>query len=107
MRTVILLSVLLASAASAADKPNILFVMSDQHNAHFMGVAGHATVKTPTLDAMAKDGTYFPNAFCQTAQCCPSRYTVFTGRYARSHGRPSRSKPTAVPLGDVCVDRSQ
>ena len=60
--------------------------MSDQHNAHFMGVAGHAAVKTPTLDAMAKDGTYFPNAFCQTAQCCPARYTLFTGRYARSHG---------------------
>ncbi|TWU40388.1 sulfatase family protein [Novipirellula artificiosorum] len=86
MRTILLMVVLFASSVSAADKPNVLFVMSDQHNAHFMGVAGHAAVKTPTLDAMAKDGTYFPNAFCQTAQCCPARYTLFTGRYARSHG---------------------
>jgi arylsulfatase A-like enzyme len=54
MRTAMLLTVLFASAARAADRPNILFVMSDQHNAHFMGVAGHAAVKTPTLDAMTR-----------------------------------------------------
>ncbi|MFT4540514.1 MAG: arylsulfatase A-like enzyme [Planctomycetota bacterium] len=60
--------------------------MDDQHNAHAMSCAGHKLVETPNIDRLAKEGTRFPAAFTQAGQCCPSRYTTWTGRYPRSHG---------------------
>lgn len=65
---------------------NVLFIMSDQHSAHALGCYGNSEIKTPRLDKLARQGVRFENAFCQTAQCCPSRFTIWTGRYAHSHG---------------------
>jgi choline-sulfatase len=78
--------VLAEPGASGEERCNILFIMSDQHNAHALGCYGNSEVRTPNLDRLAKEGVRFENAFCQTGQCCPSRYTIFTGRYAHSHG---------------------
>ena len=69
-----------------ANKLNVLFIMSDQHNVRAMGCSGNLEVKTPNLDRLAAGGVRFANAVCQTGQCCPSRTTIFTGRYAHSHG---------------------
>ena len=91
-----------ASAASAADSPvNVLFIISDQHNVRAMGCSGNPEVKTPVLDQLAADGVRFSNAFCQTGQCCPSRYTIWTGRYAHSHGCRWNNVPE--PLEEVTV----
>ncbi len=68
------------------DKPNVLFIMSDQHNALALGCYGNTEISTPNLDRIAKNGVRFENAFCTTAQCVPSRYSIWTGRYARSTG---------------------
>lgn len=65
---------------------NILFIMSDQHNARAMGCYGSPDVKTPNLDKLAADGVLFERAFCQTPRCSPSRATILSGRYAHSHG---------------------
>jgi len=65
---------------------NILFIMTDQHNVHALGCYGSQEVQTPNMDRLAREGTLFERAFCQTGQCCPSRYSIWTGRYARSHG---------------------
>lgn len=65
---------------------NILFIMTDQHNVHALGCYGSTEVKTPNMDRLAREGVLFENAFCQTGQCCPSRYSIWTGRHARSHG---------------------
>ena len=46
-------------------KPNLLFIMSDQHNAKCLGVDGHQVVKTPNLDKLANRGVYFKQAYCQ------------------------------------------
>jgi arylsulfatase A-like enzyme len=70
----------------AHSKRNVLFIMSDQHNAHALGCYGNAQIETPHLDHLATQGVVFDRAFCQTGQCCPSRYSIWTGRYARSHG---------------------
>jgi len=67
-------------------KPNVLFIMSDQHNANALSCYGNAEISTPNLDRIAKQGVRFQNAFCQTGQCVPSRYSIWTGRYARSTG---------------------
>jgi arylsulfatase A-like enzyme len=65
---------------------NILFVMTDQHNVHALGCYGSKEVKTPNMDRLAREGALFEQAFCQTGQCCPARYSIWTGRYARTHG---------------------
>ena len=69
-----------------ANKLNVLFIMSDQHNVRAMGCSGNLEIKTPNLDKLAAGAVRFANAFCQTGQCCPSRATILTGRYAHSHG---------------------
>ena len=73
-------------AASEKRPPNILLLYSDQHNARVLGCAGHPDVKTPHLDQLAARGVRFERSYCQNAVCCPSRTTLLTGLYSRSHG---------------------
>ncbi|HIK92163.1 MAG TPA: acetylglucosamine-6-sulfatase, partial [Planctomycetes bacterium] len=75
--------------ASAADRPNILFIMSDDHTAQAVGA--FATLlkplnPTPTIDALAAEGICFDNAFCTNAICTPSRACVITGQYDHING---------------------
>ncbi len=78
------------SAATAADqKPNIIYIMSDDHAAHAIGAYGSrlaALNPTPTLDRLAKEGILFENAFCTNSICSPSRACVLTGQYAHTNG---------------------
>lgn len=69
-----------------SSKPNILFILSDQHNAKFMGHEGHPDVKTPHLDQLAKEGTRFSKAITQNPICTPSRTCFHSGQYAHNHG---------------------
>ena len=73
-------------------RPNILFIMSDQHNARALSCYGNNQISTPSMDRLAAKGLLFERAFCQTGQCVPSRYSIFTGRYARSHGTYSNGQ---------------
>ena len=74
------------AAVKAIKKPNVLLLFSDQHNADFMGCAGHAVVRTPNLDALARQGVRFNRAYCQDAICVPSRVSMMTGLYPRTTG---------------------
>jgi arylsulfatase A-like enzyme len=65
-------------------RPNVLWLMSDQHNAACMGHAGRR-VRTPALDSLAARGLRFTNAFCNNPICAPSRLSYITGRYPHSH----------------------
>ena len=89
-------------AHAADDSPNIIFFLSDDHRADFLGCAGHPIVKTPTIDRLAKDGVRFQNAFVTTSICAASRATIFTGLWERSHkftfGTP--------PIADKFIDES-
>ena len=71
--------------ASAAERPNVIFFLSDDQRADFLGCAGHPIVRTPNVDALASRGTRFKNAFVTTAICAASRATLFTGLWERSH----------------------
>lgn len=88
----VLLSILFAiptgqgAQPQAAARLNVVFIMSDQHNARALGCYGNREIRTPNLDRLAKQGTLFTRTICQTGQCVPSRYSIWTGRYARSHG---------------------
>ena len=72
-----------------AEKPNILFIMSDDHAAHAIGVYGGrlATLNpTPALDDLAEGGMRFDKVFCNNAICTPSRASIITGQYSQTNG---------------------
>lgn len=69
-----------------SDKPNILFLFSDQHNARCLSCACHPDVKTPNLDRLAAGGTRFENAYCQNPVCTPSRMSFLASLYPSTHG---------------------
>lgn len=61
-------------------KPNIVLIMTDQHQAKALSIAGNLDVKTPNLDKLAKTGTRFTNAYVTFPLCSPSRSSIFTGK---------------------------
>ncbi len=94
----LVVSLLVAASCSreVERRPNVLFLLSDQHVASALGCAGDRDAHTPALDRLARDGVRFANAFCNTPQCSPSRYTIWTGRYSRSHGLRANRVPEDV-----------
>ena len=75
-----------AFARSEAIPPNILFLLADDLRADALGCAGNKIVQTPNIDALARRGTMFRNAFVTTSICCVSRASILSGQYARRHG---------------------
>ena len=69
-----------AGPCAAAEKPNILLLLSDDHSYPFLSGYGDANVKTPALDALAADGMKFHRFFTTAPQCVPSRASLMTGR---------------------------
>ncbi|MCF6175236.1 MAG: sulfatase-like hydrolase/transferase [Victivallaceae bacterium] len=66
-------------------RPNVLWLMSDQHNANCSGYAGNPDVKTPNLDRIAAGGVNFTNGFANNPICSPSRICFMTGQYMHTH----------------------
>lgn len=64
---------------------NVLVLLSDEHHADVMGVAGHQLARTPHLDALAARGTRFTNAYTPSPICVPARASVATGLYVHQH----------------------
>ena len=76
-----------ASARAAGRKrPNILFLMPDQHRYHAVGCLGNADVKTPHLDRLASEGVILDHVFANTPVCCPARSVLLTGQYCHRNG---------------------
>ena len=65
----------------AEDRPNILFIMSDDHASHAMSCYGSRINETPNMDRIAEGGMRFDNCFCTNSICTPSRATILTGTY--------------------------
>lgn len=65
-----------------ANRPNILFLMTDQHNPHIAGFEGDSIVDTGALDALASGSVAFDGAYCQAPLCAPSRMSMLTGKWA-------------------------
>ncbi|MEZ6136740.1 MAG: sulfatase [Pirellulaceae bacterium] len=73
----------------AAERPNILYIMSDDHAAHAISAYGGRladVAPTPNIDRLAKEGALFTNAFCTNSICSPSRACVLTGQYDHTNG---------------------
>jgi len=77
---------LFTSFASSAEKPNILMIAIDDQNDWIGYLEGHPDVKTPHIDALAKTGTAFTNAHCQSPLCNPSRTSLMLSKRPGSTG---------------------
>ncbi|WP_040496094.1 sulfatase family protein [Ilumatobacter nonamiensis] len=69
-----------------AARPNVLFIITDQHRADHVGFMGNPVVRTPHLDALAARGTVFESAWVSNPVCMPNRSTLITGRMPSNHG---------------------
>ncbi|TMM52009.1 DUF4976 domain-containing protein [Maribacter algarum] len=68
-----------------AEKPNIIFILTDDQRYSALGYAGNELISTPEMDKLAKEGTYFKNAMVTTPICAASRASILTGLYERTH----------------------
>ena len=78
-------STLAAARPAKGNRPNIIFLMSDQQRWDCVGRVNPA-VKTPALDSLARDGIFFDQATCQGPMCVPSRYSMMLGLYPSQVG---------------------
>jgi arylsulfatase A-like enzyme len=67
-------------------RPNVIFICTDQQRFDSLGCLGHPSVRTPNLDRLAGEGVRFARHITPNQICSPSRGTMFTGLYPRSHG---------------------
>jgi arylsulfatase A-like enzyme len=84
MVTVLLSTVLTQS--SPAGRPNIIYIMTDDHAAHAIGAYGSRVNKTPNLDRLAREGALLTNVFATNSICTPSRAAILTGQYSHING---------------------
>jgi len=70
-----------ATQAAKGKRPNIIFIETDSQDGRGLGCMGHAAMRraTPNLDALARQGTLFRNAYCNSPMCCPSRASMWSG----------------------------
>jgi arylsulfatase A-like enzyme len=81
-----------AMAQSTGQKPNILFIFTDDHAAQAVGAYGSRINKTPNLDRIAREGMLFRNAFCTNSICAPSRAVILTGLHSHLNGQLSNKE---------------
>lgn len=84
--TLLLFLLLPLVQAFSQKRPNIIFILTDDQRWDALGFAGNPIIRTPEMDRLAAEGTYFENAFVTTPICAASRASILTGLYERTHG---------------------
>ncbi len=78
--------ILLPSAILAqTQKPNIIFILTNDQRFNALGYVGNKIVYTPEMDKLAKQGTYFKNSFATIPNCTSTRTSIISGLYKRTH----------------------
>jgi uncharacterized sulfatase len=80
-------------AAKPEERPNVLFILTDEQSLWTLGVYGGQLPGTPNIDSIGKEGAVFRNFFVTSAVCTPSRGCFMTGRYPHSHGAYHNNLP--------------
>ena len=75
-----------AAVAEEAKRPNILFIMSDDHAYQAIGAYGHGLNRTPNIDRIARDGMRFDRGYVTNSICGPCRAVILTGKYSHLNG---------------------
>ena len=85
------------AAEPAAAKPNILWITSEDNSSHWIGCYGNKQSKTPSIDALAKEGILFENAYANAPVCAVSRATILMGIYSPTMGTQHMRSRHAIP----------
>ncbi|MFM8619355.1 MAG: sulfatase [Opitutaceae bacterium] len=98
-RLLLSLALPVLALAAPAQRPNILFILTDDQRWDALSLAGHRHLRTPNIDRLGREGVYFRNAFCTTSLCSPSRASILSGLYAHAHGVTNNftEYPAALP----------
>ncbi|MBL9133127.1 MAG: sulfatase-like hydrolase/transferase, partial [Verrucomicrobiaceae bacterium] len=94
--------VFLATLASAADKPNIIYILVDDLGYGDLGCYGQKMLTTPNIDRMAAEGMKFTRHYSGSTVCAPSRCVLMTGLHT-GHCRVRGNDPWIIPDSDVTV----
>ncbi|MGI6852499.1 sulfatase-like hydrolase/transferase [Mesorhizobium sp. 1B3] len=89
-------------ASRDPERPNVLFIISDDQGAWALGCAGNPEIKTPVLDRLAASGIRFENFFCTSPVCSPARASLLTGDIPSRHGVQDWIR--AGSMGDSRID---
>jgi N-sulfoglucosamine sulfohydrolase len=81
----------------AADKPNILWIVSEDNSSHWIGCYGNSQAQTPRIDALAKQGFLFENAYSNAPVCAVARSTILLGAYAPTVGTQHMRSRHPIP----------
>lgn len=82
----VLLFIGLPLLVNAAERPNIVFLFSDDHALRAIGAYGSGLNETPNIDRIAQEGAIFTRSFCGNSICCPSRASILTGKHSHLNG---------------------
>src|SRR3712207_5697532 len=74
------------SAMAQGERPNIVYIMTDDHTAQMLSAYGNSPIKTPNLDRMARDGVLFRHSFVANSLSGPSRACLMTGKHSHKNG---------------------
>ena len=75
------------------NRPNVLFMLGDDHRWDALSCRGNPVIQTPQLDRLAREGVLFENHFCTTPICCASRASIMLSQYAGTNGIYDFSTP--------------
>ena len=82
-------------------RPNVVLIVADHWFGSLLGIAGHPSVQTPTLDELARNGVRFTNAYSENPVCLGARRSIMTGTTPRTHGdrvfNPTLPMPDGIP----------
>ena len=85
--------------AAPSTKPNLVFILTDNHGAWTLGCYGNKEIRTPNIDKLAAEGVRFNRAYCNNSVCSPSRASFLTGLIPSQHGVHVYI-PNAAQIGD-------
>ena len=106
---VTLLNLLATCIVEAADRPNIILCMADDHGWGDAGYQGHPFAKTPNLDKMASEGIRFDRWYAAAPVCSPTRGSCLTGRHPYRYGiytaNAGHLKPEELTLAEVLKEQ--
>jgi arylsulfatase A-like enzyme len=83
----------LLAISSHAQQPNIIYIMSDDHDADAISVYNKKFISTPNMDRIAKEGMRFTNCFVGNSICSPARATTLTGQHSHLNGIKDNRTP--------------
>ncbi|WP_282121991.1 sulfatase-like hydrolase/transferase [Algibacter mikhailovii] len=86
MKTIVIWFLLGINLILAQEKPNIIFILTDDQSYGMLGCTGNSVVQTPHIDKLAEQGILFTNAHITSAICTPSRISILLSQFERKHG---------------------